>query len=768
MLFVQTCHFMCVWRGVGDEDQGRPQGTASDCKGRIGKVELEEVNPHLRGGRVENHFGKTTPSSPDRDSNLDLPVLSSLAQHDKRVSQLRHRGGCPYSSLFHQCCCTCEEGVGGGDVAPPGGSSLAGGGGAADLLLTTHHRVVVLLLGHSNTQITLHVTVFDGDGCKNTLCVMRPYSVLQVFNETVPGSTGVMRLYLGNRCVMRLYLDNMCVMRLYLVLQVCNETYLALQVCDETVPWPTGCDGTVPCSTVCNETYLALHVCDENVPWSTGCDETVPCSTDYTLLYKCVMKLYLVIQVVMRLYLVLQIVIVLHVCNETIPCSPGVMRPNVFYRWVTRLHLVLQVGDETYLVLQIVIRPYLFIQVCDETVPFSTGVLRDCTLFYRCVMKPYLVFQVCNETVPCYTYCEETVRFSTGVMRPYLEIQVCDETVPSSTSVWRDCNLFYRCVTRLSLVLQVGDEIVPCSTGCDETLPCSTGMCVMRQYLALQVFDETYLVIKVCDETVPCNTGVMIQYLVLQVCYETIPCSTGCDETVPCSTGCDEIIPCSTGCDEIVPCSTGCDEIKKKPQCIQPGSNPNISVFSSLVQNKSSTFDHVAKEADLKDVMKRHCDRSTILPSLSGHHKRSSSMKGITTGVCPGSASVGPRGRLLVEYLSPARDGRELDNTLVVWRLRNVLLPSDKTCYCDTLKPTLVKNRQLLVPKMHHNRLVASCHIRRDSDSAALKFGPLGFWASPFVRSRDVPSVFDRDIFSNELGSANYALARSPVWPPSR
>nr|CAD7405402.1 unnamed protein product [Timema poppensis] len=48
----------------------------------IGKVELEEVNPHLHGGGVENHLGKTTPSSPDRDSNLDLPVLSSRAQHD--------------------------------------------------------------------------------------------------------------------------------------------------------------------------------------------------------------------------------------------------------------------------------------------------------------------------------------------------------------------------------------------------------------------------------------------------------------------------------------------------------------------------------------------------------------------------------------------------------------------------------------------------------------------------------------------------------------
>nr|CAD7458645.1 unnamed protein product [Timema tahoe] len=55
----------------------------------------EEVNPHLRGGRVENHLGKTTPSSPDRDSNLDLPVLGGLAQHDWHVSQLRHQGGAP-------------------------------------------------------------------------------------------------------------------------------------------------------------------------------------------------------------------------------------------------------------------------------------------------------------------------------------------------------------------------------------------------------------------------------------------------------------------------------------------------------------------------------------------------------------------------------------------------------------------------------------------------------------------------------------------------
>nr|CAD7396360.1 unnamed protein product [Timema poppensis] len=49
----------------------------------IGKVELEEVNPHLRGGKVENHLGRKKNSSPNRDSNLDLPVLSGLAQHEK-------------------------------------------------------------------------------------------------------------------------------------------------------------------------------------------------------------------------------------------------------------------------------------------------------------------------------------------------------------------------------------------------------------------------------------------------------------------------------------------------------------------------------------------------------------------------------------------------------------------------------------------------------------------------------------------------------------
>nr|CAD7442105.1 unnamed protein product [Timema bartmani] len=48
----------------------------------IGKVELQEVNPHLCGAKVESHLGNTIPSTPDRDSKLDLLVLGSLAQHE--------------------------------------------------------------------------------------------------------------------------------------------------------------------------------------------------------------------------------------------------------------------------------------------------------------------------------------------------------------------------------------------------------------------------------------------------------------------------------------------------------------------------------------------------------------------------------------------------------------------------------------------------------------------------------------------------------------
>nr|CAD7426609.1 unnamed protein product [Timema monikensis] len=54
----------------------------------IGKVELEEVNPHLRGGRVENHLGKTTPVHPTEirtsispTSAVELNMTSALAKY---------------------------------------------------------------------------------------------------------------------------------------------------------------------------------------------------------------------------------------------------------------------------------------------------------------------------------------------------------------------------------------------------------------------------------------------------------------------------------------------------------------------------------------------------------------------------------------------------------------------------------------------------------------------------------------------------------------
>nr|CAD7572185.1 unnamed protein product [Timema californicum] len=45
----------------------------SAAKEGIGKVELKEVNPHLRGGRVENHLGKTTPVHPTEIRTLISP-----------------------------------------------------------------------------------------------------------------------------------------------------------------------------------------------------------------------------------------------------------------------------------------------------------------------------------------------------------------------------------------------------------------------------------------------------------------------------------------------------------------------------------------------------------------------------------------------------------------------------------------------------------------------------------------------------------------------
>ncbi|CAG2056972.1 unnamed protein product, partial [Timema podura] len=63
----------------------------------IGKVEFRGSEPAFAWRESGKPFRKNHPSSPDRDSNLDFPVLGGLTQHDWRVSQLRHRGGIDFT-----------------------------------------------------------------------------------------------------------------------------------------------------------------------------------------------------------------------------------------------------------------------------------------------------------------------------------------------------------------------------------------------------------------------------------------------------------------------------------------------------------------------------------------------------------------------------------------------------------------------------------------------------------------------------------------------
>nr|CAD7442397.1 unnamed protein product [Timema bartmani] len=62
--------------------QPSPVAIESNSQGEFLKLNLKDVSPHLRVGGVENRLGKTIPSSLDRDSNLALAVLGSLAQHE--------------------------------------------------------------------------------------------------------------------------------------------------------------------------------------------------------------------------------------------------------------------------------------------------------------------------------------------------------------------------------------------------------------------------------------------------------------------------------------------------------------------------------------------------------------------------------------------------------------------------------------------------------------------------------------------------------------
>nr|CAD7392362.1 unnamed protein product [Timema cristinae] len=51
----------------------------------LGRLHSEKVYPYLRGGRVKSNFGKSPFSSPKRDSNLDLPLLSSLVYSERNA-----------------------------------------------------------------------------------------------------------------------------------------------------------------------------------------------------------------------------------------------------------------------------------------------------------------------------------------------------------------------------------------------------------------------------------------------------------------------------------------------------------------------------------------------------------------------------------------------------------------------------------------------------------------------------------------------------------
>ncbi|CAG2062164.1 unnamed protein product [Timema podura] len=48
----------------------------------LGRLNLEEVYPHLRGGIVENHLIKTILSTPDKDSNPYLPVIGNPVYYE--------------------------------------------------------------------------------------------------------------------------------------------------------------------------------------------------------------------------------------------------------------------------------------------------------------------------------------------------------------------------------------------------------------------------------------------------------------------------------------------------------------------------------------------------------------------------------------------------------------------------------------------------------------------------------------------------------------
>nr|CAD7409833.1 unnamed protein product [Timema poppensis] len=79
----------------------------------LGKVELEEVNPHLRGGRVENHLGKTTPQftrprfepqspRPQQSSFNTTSASANYTTENKLTEKVKRPFKKRHSSVYHQ------------------------------------------------------------------------------------------------------------------------------------------------------------------------------------------------------------------------------------------------------------------------------------------------------------------------------------------------------------------------------------------------------------------------------------------------------------------------------------------------------------------------------------------------------------------------------------------------------------------------------------------------------------------------------------------
>nr|CAD7398635.1 unnamed protein product [Timema cristinae] len=133
----------------------------------IGKVDLEEVNPHLRGGRVENHLGKTTPSSPNRDrtsispsSAVELNTTSALANYATEESEKMKLGYlvvvCLKQSKALHCVVTPGNAGASKEVVAQGIPDLISDPEVEEITKLTENEGVILVTGSLRQKHTLN------------------------------------------------------------------------------------------------------------------------------------------------------------------------------------------------------------------------------------------------------------------------------------------------------------------------------------------------------------------------------------------------------------------------------------------------------------------------------------------------------------------------------------------------------------------------------------------------------------------------------------